>query len=184
MLATDQRRPGGDTAALDVVREAFREVHGRHLHGFALLLLLGDAPRAARFTVDALDAAVLHLDQLRHPERAAAWLRARVVRASRGMSRVPTRLQPLAELGVEPAVAGALGTLRHRERAAIIAAAVERLDRRDVATVVGADGAALDRLLGRARRRYAAAHAARAGDDVPRGPLVDRVTTEAARTMR
>jgi len=184
MLATDRPPSSADAAASDVVRDAFREVHGRHLHGFALLLVLGDRPRAAQLTVDALDAAVPHLDELRHPERAAAWLRARVVRSARSVSRVPTRLQPLAELGVEPAVAGALGTLRLVERAAVIAAVVERLDLRDVATIVGEDGAALDRLLARARRRYAAAHAARAGDEVLPGPLVERIGAEAARSMR
>ena len=183
MLAPDQRR-FADTAAPDVVRDAFREVHGRHLHGFALLLVLGDGPRAAQLTVDALDAAVPHLDELRHPERAAAWLRARVVRSSRGVSRAPTRIQPLAELGVEPAVAGALGMLRHIERAAVIAVVIERLDFRDVATIVGQEAAALDRLLARARRRYAAAHAARAGDEVVPGPLVERIRAEAARSMR
>jgi DNA-directed RNA polymerase specialized sigma24 family protein len=81
-------------------------------------------------------------------------------------------------------VAGALGTLRLVERAAVIAAVVERLDLRDVATIVGEDGAALDRLLARARRRYAAAHAARAGDEVLPGPLVERIRAEAARSMR
>ena len=185
MPANDPSRPVADAVTPDAVRTAFRELHGRHLHGFALLLMLGDAPRAARLTVGALDAAVPHIDALRHPERAAAWLRARVVRASRGMQRPATRLQPLAELGVEPAVAGALGTLRHDERAALVAAAVERLDRRDVATIVGQDGAALDRILARARRRYAAAHAARAADDPPvAGPLVDRVRAEALRAMQ
>lgn len=182
MTATDRRSPD-DAAAPDVVHTAFRELHGRHLHGFALLLMLGDAPRAAQLTVDALAAAVPHLDELRHPERAAAWLRARVVRASRGMSRLTTRLQPMADMGVDPAVAGALGTLRHVERAALIAATIERLDRRDVATVVDVDGNALDRLLARARRRYAAAHAARTGDDVVPGSLVDRVRAEAMRAV-
>ncbi|HJP72587.1 MAG TPA: hypothetical protein VJ975_12795 [Candidatus Limnocylindria bacterium] len=184
MLATDRSDPVADAATHDVVRDAFRELHGRHLLGFALLLMLGDAPRAAQLTVDALQAAVPHLDQLRHPERAAAWLRARVVRSSRGMPRAGLRMQALSELGVEPEVAGALGTLRHLERAAVIAASIERLDLRDVATVVGQDGAALERLLARARRRYAAAHSARAGQEIPAGPLVDRVRAEALRAMQ
>ncbi|HET8777387.1 MAG TPA: hypothetical protein VFN76_06975 [Candidatus Limnocylindria bacterium] len=184
MLATNQARLEADGAAPDVERAAFRDLHARHLHGFALLLTLGDAARAARLTVDALDAALSHLDQLRHPERAAAWLRARVVRTSRGMPRTALGMQALAGLGVDPEVAGALGTLGHLERAALIAASVERLDRRDVATVVGREGAALHRLLARARRRYAAAHAARAGDAPTGGPLVDRVRGEAVRAMR
>jgi hypothetical protein len=184
MLATDQGRPEADGAASGVVRAAFRDLHGRHLHGFALLLTLGDAARAAQLTVDALDAAAPHLDELRHPERAAAWLRARVVRMSGGIARSALRMQPLAELGVAPEVAGALGTLGHIERAAVIAASIERLDRHDVGTVVGRDGAALDRLLTQSRRRYAAAHAVRAGEEVAAGPLVDRVRAEAVRALR
>lgn len=183
-LASHPRHPSAGAVTTDVERTAFRELHGRHLHGFALLLMLGDAARAAQLTVDALDAAVARLDELRHPERAAAWLRARVVRASRGWSRPSTRLQPLSELGVEAAVAGALATLRHIERAAIIAEAIERLDRRDVATIVGEAGPAFDRLLARARRRYALAHAARAGAEVAAGVLVDRVRAEAMRALR
>ncbi len=184
MLATDQGRPEADGAAPEVVRAAFRDLHGRHLHGFALLLTLGDAAGAAQLTVDALDAAGPRLDELRHPERAAAWLRARVVRMSRGIARGALRMQPLAELGVDPEVAGALGTLGHIERAAVIAASIERLDRHDVGTVVGRDGAALDRLLTQSRRRYAAAHAVRAGEEVAAGPLVDRVRAEAVRALR
>jgi hypothetical protein len=184
MLATDQGRPEADGAASGVVRAAFRDRHGRHLHGFALLLTLGHAARAAQLTVDALDAAAPHLDELRHPERAAAWLRARVVRMSGGIARSALRMQPLAELGVAPEVAGALGTLGHIERAAVIAASIERLDRHDVGTVVGRDGAALDRLLTQSRRRYAAAHAVRAGEEVAAGPLVDRVRAEAVRALR
>ena len=103
---------------------------------------------------------------------------------SRGLARNALRMQPLAELGVDPEVAGALGTLSHLERAALIAASIERLDRRDVGTVVGRDGAALDRLLTQSRRRYAAGHAARASDEVLAGPLVDRVRAEAARALR
>ena len=34
-------------ASPDVVQNAFRELHGPRLHGFALLLTLGDRPRAA-----------------------------------------------------------------------------------------------------------------------------------------
>lgn len=171
----------------DPVRDAFRELHGRHLHGFALLLLLGDAPRAAQLAVDALDAGTRRIDELRHPERAAAWLRGRVVRASRGMrawSRRPAeRFQPLAELGADSAAVAGLGALDHLERAAIIAASIERLDRGDVATVVGRQGPALDRILARAHRRYAAAYGAAVPDGVPPGPLVDRVRAIAMRAM-
>jgi hypothetical protein len=103
---------------------------------------------------------------------------------SGGIARSALRMQPLAQVGVAPEVAGALGTLGHIERAAVIAASIERLDRHDVGTVVGRDGAALDRLLTHSRRRYAAAHAARAGEEVAAGRLVDRVRAEAVRALR
>jgi DNA-directed RNA polymerase specialized sigma24 family protein len=182
MLPADHSRLSAGTSPAALL-DAFRELHGRHLHGFAMLLLLGDAPRAAQLAVHALDAAAPRIEQLRHPERAAAWLRARVVHASRGMHAARGRLQPLTELGVEQEVASALGVLDHLERAALIADSIEGLDRRDVATVVCRDGASLDRLLARARRRYAVAHAAVAAEPMPAGPLIDRVHAEAQRAM-
>lgn len=182
----DHRNASADAATPDLVRDAFRELHGRHLHGFALLLMLGDAPRAAQLAVVALSEGVTRVDELRHPERAAAWLRSRVVQAARGMRSAPMRhaqrLQALAELGVDEPMLSSLAVLDRLERAALISSAVERLDRRDVAVVVGRDGAALDRLLARARRRYAAARA-NASDDILDGPLVDRVRAIASQAM-
>src|SRR6187431_2709085 len=67
----------------DVLRAAFRELHGRRLHGFALLLTLGDRPGAARLASEALAAGAMRVDELRHPERAAAWLRHRLVDRAR-----------------------------------------------------------------------------------------------------
>src|ERR1041384_1046480 len=54
-----------------MLRAAFREAHGARLHGFALVVTLGDEQLAATLAVDALDAGVRHADALRHPERAA-----------------------------------------------------------------------------------------------------------------
>lgn len=175
-------------AAPDDLRAAFRELHGRRLHGFALLLVLGEAPLAARLAGDALAAGTKKLEELRHPERAAAWLRARVVRQA-GSLRVSVatgdrRLATLRQIGAEPAVVAGLVALTVRERAAFIAASIERLDRRDVAAVVDVHGPALDHLLARARHRYAAAHAAAApSDDVP-GPLVAALEATVARALR
>lgn len=182
-------RPIPPLASPEVLRAAFDELHGPRLHGFALLLTMGDRERAARLAGAALAAAGSRTEALRHPERAAAWLRARVVRGAGGRTRpraeaVPARTTILGSLGVDAATYAGLAALAPRERASIVAAVVERLDRRDVATIVGRDGAALDRLLVRARRRYMAAHAAAAGDAAPHGPLVERLAAEAARAMR
>jgi hypothetical protein len=174
-------------AAAGTIRDAFRELHGQRLHGFALLLTLGDRALAARLTARAFADAEDRIAQLRHPERAAAWLRARVLDA------MPRRHEPpspaderaaLDPLGVDAAVADGLGTLGTRERAALIAADVERLAVLDVETVTGRRGARLERLLARARRRYMAAYAAAPiAPTAQEGLLVRRIRAVAMRTM-
>lgn len=186
MQAIDSRDPTSGPPPPDIVRAAFRDLHARRLHGFALLLTLGDRTRAARLTAQALSAGTRRVDELRHPERAAAWLRRHVLRGTRGPRTSPARrtsaVPVLAELGAgEPVVAG-LAALDRVERAALIASSIERLDRRDVALVVGRDGRSLDRLIHRARSRYAAAGAL-AVPEILDGPLVDRVRSVAQRAM-
>jgi DNA-directed RNA polymerase specialized sigma24 family protein len=170
---------------------AFRDLHGTRLHGFALLLTLGDRATAARLSERALGAARGRLAELRHPERAAAWLRARVLRDTpRALGRrpgpAPDREAALAELGVDQAVLAGLQRLGTRERAAVIASTVERLDARDVATVVGRDGPRLDRLLRSARSRYLAVHAAAAAGRAmgANGPIGEHLDAVAAQAMR
>lgn len=169
------------------MRAAFRDLHGRRLHGFALLLTLGDRSRAARLAADAMADGTAHIDELRHPERAAAWLRARVVRATRGMGRggprQGDRLQALSAIDADAGLLAGLTALGLVERAALIASSVERLDRRDVATIVGKDGSALDTLLSRARLRYARRFATAAPEGVPAGPVTERVREVAAKAM-
>lgn len=165
----------------DLARAAFRELHARRLHGFALLLALGDRAHAARLAADALTAAGTRIEALRHPERAAAWLRQHVVqhanraRARRGTKPVDPRV--LGDLGADAAVVAGLMLLAPRERAALIAVAIERLDRRDVATIVGRDGSSLDRLLRRARQRYIAGYIAVAPDAVAPDAVSDGPVT-------
>ena len=126
------------------VLAAFRDVHARSLHGFALLLTLGDRPQASRLAESALARASGRVGELRHPERAAAWLRRHVVRGARtGRLRRRAPASRLAELGADAAMMRALASLSPRERAALLASDVERLDRRDVASVVARDGSAL-----------------------------------------
>jgi len=150
-------------------------------------MTVGDAPRAARVAAQALEAGASRVDELRHPERAAAWLRARVVasvgRAPADAARRTHRLRALETLGADAAVMAGLAALRRDERAALVASSVERLDARDVATIVGRGGGELDRLLARARRRYAAAHSAAVAGPRPDGPIVDRIREVAARAM-
>jgi DNA-directed RNA polymerase specialized sigma24 family protein len=187
MPAVDPYGPVTDQPTTDAARAAFRELHGRHLHGFALLLTLGDTREAWRLTDDALADGTRELDALRHPERAAAWLRRRVVMGSRRSPQAPGPSADfdLAELGADPAVVAGLAALDRRERAAIIASEIERLDTRDVATIVGREGGSLDRLLRSARARFLAAHAASATEPVAVvGGLAERVRTVARQAMQ
>jgi hypothetical protein len=166
---------------------AFRDLHGARLHAFALLLTLGDRRRAALLAADAIAAAGDHLADLRHPERAAAWLRAHVTGEAGPDDRrldVAERLASLTDLNVGAAALAGLSALGRLERAGLIATAIEGLDLRDVATVVGRDGQRLDALLRRARRRYlSGAAASREALDGPPGPIGQRIVATAARTM-
>ena len=174
------------------LRIAYRELHGARLYGFALLIALGDRARAARLAGEALAASASRTGELRHPERAAAWLRRRVVERARRLpgfrgARGPTAdgLLALDELGVGPAAAAGLAALSVRERAVLAADAIERLDRRDAATIAGADGVRLDRLVRRARAHYLSAvadvlEAERVGLD---GPTVARIRAVADRAL-
>lgn len=172
----------------DVQRAAFRELHGPRLHGFALLLTLGDQSVAMRLAADALAAGAARTSELSHPERAAAWLRQRVVRGAGRrhgeMTRPDRRRAALEELGVDDAAFAGLSALNLRERAALVVTTVERLDRRDLATIIGLDGTRLERLVRRARRRAMSAgatvHGERAGSD---GPLVTKMRNIARRAL-
>jgi hypothetical protein len=184
MLATELR-PAPDTQPADEwVRAAFHELHGRSLHGFALLLTLGDLGRAAHLAGSALAAGMTRVDELRHPERAAAWLRARVVTAAarRGANAEPSPVV-LRGLGANAAVSAGLAALDVPERAALIAALIEHLDQRDVAVIVRRDGARLRHLLVDARRRYLAAYLAVAEHGASGGPLADRLHEIGRRTI-
>ncbi len=188
MQAAQHRADASSAAsAPQLLRSAFRDLHGSRLHAFALLLTLGDRRRAAHLAAEALSAGSDRLPELRHPERAAAWLRARVTGAAGSDDRrldVEARLEALADLNVGPQALAGLSALRRVERAGLIATAVERLDRRDVAVIVNRDGERLDALLRRARRRYL--DGATATPDAPAnpsGPIGERIAGSVARTM-
>ena len=165
------------------LRAAFRDLHGRRLHGFVLLLTLGDPAVAARLASQALSEGGAHIDEHRHPERAAAWLRRWVVDRARVPRIGPADDRVLLELGADRPVIAGIAALDRRERAAFIASAIERLDRRDVATIVGRDGPGLDRLLRRSRERYMRIHAANATGESVDGPIMTRVRDTARRAM-
>lgn len=189
MQAPAHRATTSEVASAQLVREAFRDLHGTRLHGFALLLMLGDRRLAARLASEALAAGGARTGELRHPERAAAWLRHRVTRGARRAGRSPRDPDPacrraLESLGVDAAAFAGLAALTPRERAALIADSIERLDRRDTAKVVDLDGPRLDRLIQRARGRYVTTVADALDDgSFTDGPTPGRVRAVAARAL-
>ena len=191
MQASTKRAPASNGAPPDLLRAAFRDLHGPRLHGFALLIALGDRATAARLATEALAAGSARTGELRHPERAAAWLRQRVTRNAGRMGRsiggrhvAGDGLPALELMGVEAAGFAGLSALTIRERAALVADSVERLGRHDVATVVGIDGTRLDRLIRRARSRYCATVAGSLDDAAAvAGPTATRIHAVAARAL-
>jgi DNA-directed RNA polymerase specialized sigma24 family protein len=174
-------------------RAAFRDVHGRRLHGFALLLSLGDRPAAARAAGEALTLGARQSEELQHPERAAAWLRARAFQSLKHAARVGDtkdvreRRDALRELGAADAVFDGLAAIPPRERAVLIATSIERFDPIDVETIVGLPSGSGRRLAARTRERYLAAVRAPAPQGrlgtLPGGELAARVAAAAERAM-
>lgn len=181
-----------DLTETDLLRAAFRDLHGARLYGFALLVAQGDRTRAARAASTALVAGAQRAVELRHPERAAAWLRRRALkelrrsRASRHVTPVE-RHAALVEIGAaEPAIA-ALEGLTQVRRAALVAGLVERFAMTDVATILGTDLVGAQRVLSGARREYLTATShwmhGLPGAAIPGGALADRVGHVASRAV-
>jgi DNA-directed RNA polymerase specialized sigma24 family protein len=140
---------------LPELHAAFRDVHRARLVAFAFLFLLGERAATEDAADEALAAAAGKIDRLRHPERAAAWLRRQVVRSSRFTRRLSTDATiALERVGVSPASQAGLAALDRLERAALIAQLVEGLDSRDVEAIVNRSPRQLEVLLSRARSKY------------------------------
>jgi len=186
---------GAAPVAISAVQErtataaTLRELHGGQLHGFALLLTLGDQPAAATLAADALAAGSVHADELQHPGRATTWLRHSVLAAAARAHRTdpnydePTRRVALRALGVNDEAHAALSALGILERAAVVASAVEGLEEPDVATVVGLDPERSRRLVRDALRRAISAGMAEPSKSGPDGPIVARTREIAARVL-
>jgi DNA-directed RNA polymerase specialized sigma24 family protein len=181
--------PPADRRADSSIAKAFHDLHGPSLHGFALLVSLGNTRRAEAAAGEALAAGGRQAEGLRHPERAAAWLRARVLHSLRSgrLSSVTdaARWTALASLGVEEPVYEGLAALSVEGRAALTASAIERFESIDIETILGASPSATRRLVAQARADYLAAvgHRASVQTDEARGPLATRVQDVASRAM-
>jgi hypothetical protein len=125
-----------------------------------MLVALGDRRSAERAAGFALDAGAGQAAALRHPERAAAWLRARTLRGlhEQGwLSRstpVEQRRAALEALGVGDAVYQGLAGLGMDARAALVASAIERFEPIDIETILRAAPAAARHAVAQARNRY------------------------------
>ena len=176
--ANRARRSEG--APPELMRAAFRDLHGTRLHGFALLVTLGDRAHAARLTRgDALAAGMAQAAALRHPERAAAWLRP-ASPASRRTERRGRSAPPRP--GGSPRAALSSGSMERCSRglSGVDDPPAGRPRRRFASsgsTAVtsrpscGVDGARLDRLIRLVRARYAAAVAERRSRMSPRSTV-------------
>ena len=159
-LASAMTLEGGDwhTNTPPTLCAAFQQLHAPLLFRFALLLTLGDWKTAERATTNALAEGAARVDELRHPERAAAWLRRHIVRfAPCPRTASADGRDILAALAIPEPTVAALSRLGRLERAALLASEVEGFDSRDVETIVDCRGTRFERLLTRATRRYAAA---------------------------
>jgi DNA-directed RNA polymerase specialized sigma24 family protein len=150
-----------------LLRAAFRDAHGARLNGFALILTLGDNELAGALSAEALAAGSPHAATLRHPERAAAWLRQRVLRRIPRASRragpsEEERRSTLAALGVDAATYDVLARFSIQQRAAFIAGEVEGLSPLDLELVLGTGASSARRRLSETRRLFLARRSAAA----------------------
>jgi DNA-directed RNA polymerase specialized sigma24 family protein len=185
---------GAAPVAMSAVREgsasaaALWDLHGGQLRGFALLLTLGDQPAAAKLAADALAAGAIRAHELKHPRRAAAWLRHSVLRDGKRRRTEPnqdkpTRRAALRALGVNDQAHAALSALSTLERAAVLASGVEGLEEPDVAAVVGLDPVRSRRLVRDALRRAISAAMGEPSESGSDGPIVARTREIAARVL-
>jgi len=156
---------------------------------------LGDTKAAERAAGFALAAGAAQAAALRHPERAAAWLRARTLRLlhERGFMRrstpVEARRAALAPLGADETVYRGLAALSIDGRTALVASAIERFDPIDVETILDAAPAAARHAVAQARERYLRFAARGSADEPeeapeqPTGELASRVHEVAARAF-
>ena len=172
----------------DLPLAAFRDLHGARLHGFALVVLLGDRRVASDLAADALATGAMGVAGMRHPERAAAALRARIVKVARRLRPRPTltdeRAANLAHLGIDGATAAALARLTLVERAALLASQLEGFAEDDVATILDLAPAQARRAVADVRRKYLSRHRTDIAHlDDALGQIADRVREAAARAM-
>jgi hypothetical protein len=175
------------------LRAAFRDLHGARLYGFALLVSLGDRSQAASATVTTLLEGEERADVLRHPERAAAWLRAGALRRLRRSSAGPRpraveRRTALEQLGAGEMSFAGLAAISLDDRAALVASTVEGFEGIDLEMILRTSPSETPRRATRARSRFLAAVGASRGRPLAAraeglGSIGTRVRDAAQRAM-
>ena len=160
---------------------ALWDTHAARLHGFALLLTVGDEPRATAAAVAALEAGE-HAAEMPLREGAAGWLRREVISELRRTWPTPNLLPAerrgaLRRMGVTEPLMSSIESISADGRAALVAGAIEGLGMPDVAITLDTDLAGARRAVEEARREYLAAAAQTAAPEpapTP-GPLAQRI---------
>ncbi len=152
-----------------VAERAFAEEHVQKLRAFALIIALGDARAATAAADSALREGGRRAGSGRPPPSADAWLRHRVLRTlhppARQLRRTFSRDEVIGEerrsvlrrLGASDVALEGLTALSPVERAAVVAAWVERLEPAALQQALGLGRAASRRVLARGFRKYTSA---------------------------
>ena len=161
---------------------AFWDAPAARLHGFALLLTVGDEPRAAAAARAALEAGDEHAAEMQPPEQAAVWLRRQLISELRKTWPTPylppqERRAALGRMGVVEPLISSLEGMSAEGRAALIASTIEGMGMADVATTLDTDLGGAYRAVEGARRDYltAAARMAAGRPAATPGPLAHRI---------
>ena len=125
------------------LQAASLDAHAARLHGFALLLTVGDGPRAAAAAIAALEDGE-RAAEMQHPAQAAAWLRRQVIVELRRTWPTPylppeQRRAALGRMGVVEPLISSLEGMSAEQRAALVAGTIEGMAMADVATVLDTD---------------------------------------------
>ncbi|HKO32900.1 MAG TPA: hypothetical protein VJY85_04045 [Candidatus Limnocylindria bacterium] len=161
--------------------------HAARLHGFALLLTVGDEPRAAAAAIAALEAGALRAES-QDSGQAAAWLRREVIGELRRTWPTPylpphERHAVLGRMGATDALISSLEGMSAERRAALVVASIEGMPMADVATTLDTDLGDAYRAVEGARLDYltTAARMTASGPAAGKGPLAQRINEIRAR---
>ena len=165
------------------------DAHAARLHGFALLLTVGDQPRAASAAIAALEAGAERAAS-QDSDQAAAWLRREVIGELRRTWPTP-QLQPeerhavLHRMGVADPLISSLEGMSAERRAALVVSTIEGMAMADVANTLDTDLGDAYRVVEAARLDYLTTtlQVTAPGRTETPGPLARRISEIQARAI-